>query len=239
MSFQPKVQAKARPKVKSNAAVKPAPKRKAEVEPSFGEDDEAPLGASVGSGSSHKLRRVDRRDTEAQVDRVIQSRLAPQFPIEAINGVVNAKGEHVRTFIARHIRENRGSQRYLTSKFWTEFFAEFDLQVCMLNCMPQPCLEEEVDEQIVSALKVAHSDNPSKRSVEPIERLLETMRKPNYTEFYGLVAASQEAPTMTRHSSLRMKVAILGCISRPSSSDQTRATLPWQDRSLALQAAHT
>ena len=176
MSFQPKVRAKARPKVKSNAAVKPAPKRKAEVEPSFGEDDEAPLGASVGSGSSQKLRRVDRRDTEAQVDRVIQSRLAPQFPIEAINGVVNAKGEHVRTFIARHIRENRGSQRYLTSKFSTEYFAEFDLQVCMLNCMPQPCLEEEVDEQIVFALMLTATtprrgpSNPSSGCLRPCGR---------------------------------------------------------------------
>ena len=219
MSSKPKVQAKARPKVKSNAEVKPASKRKAEVEvqSSFGDDEEVPLASSVGSASSQKLRRVDRRDTEAQVDRVIQSRLAPQFPIEAINGVVNARGEHVRTFIARHIRENRGSQRYLTSKFWTEFFTEFDLHVCMLNSMPQPGVEEDVDEQIVSALKVAHSDNPSKRSVEPVERLLETMRKPNYTEFYGLVAASPEARTMARHSSLRMNVAILVCIARPLS----------------------
>ncbi len=62
----------------------------------------------------------------------------------------------------------------------------------------------------MKVLSVAHSDNPAQKSVEPIERLLETMRVPHYTEFVGMIIASQEAPTKQRQISMPMKVASMG-----------------------------
>ncbi len=96
---------------------------------------------------SPKLARVDRRDVEQQVERVIQTRLVSQFSVESSNGVVNSKGEHVRAYIARHIRGNMGWDTYLNSKLWTAFYREFDLQAQGLAGLPAPTGEEEVDEQ--------------------------------------------------------------------------------------------
>lgn len=170
---------------------------------------------SVSPDRPLKSRRIERRDTEDQVDRLVSVRLKP-YRIETINGVVNSEGEHIRPYLARHIRVARsaGSGKYLSSKFWTQFFKEFDLKSHGIGQLPPPPQDEEINELILKALKVAHSDNPAQRSVEPIERLLETIPKPNYTEFFGLIAASQEAPTMSRATALRMTIAILGLVAR-------------------------
>lgn len=205
-------QPKAKPAPSNSAAKRPASPPPPAQEPDAPalDGDEVTAPAAMA-----KNRRLERRDTESQVERVVQGRLGKQFTIEAINGVVNDKGEHVREYIARHIRENRSSAKYLSSRFWTTFFSEFDLQVKVLGDLPEPPdPDEAVDDRWLKALKIAHNDNPSKRTVEPIERLLETMQKPNYTELYGLILSSQEAPTMCRASSVRMRVAILGCIAR-------------------------
>ncbi len=80
--------------------------------------------------------------------------------------------------------------------------------------LPAPTEEEEVDEQLAKCIKVAHSDNPAQRSVEPIERLMETINAPSYTEYVGLILASQEAPTMAGRASLRMRIAVPGFTAR-------------------------
>ncbi len=160
-----------------------------------------------------KACRQDRRDVDAQVDRLIERRLAEQFPLAVINGVVNSQGEHIRPYIARHIQHNRS--KYLSSLFWTQFFKEFDMKFADLSDLPDPSpADEEPDPQLVDAIKMAHHDNPAQRTVEPIERLCETMKRPSYTEFFGMLTASQEAPAVTKTASLRMKVAILGCVAR-------------------------
>lgn len=188
-------------------------KRKSPSPPPVSEQG-ATGSAASSSGATPKARRVHRRDTDAQVERVIATRLVPDYPIEAVNGVVNKRGEHVRKYIANHIRENRCSQRYLTLRFWTQF-SEFDLKAKTIGSMPDPLAQgEDIAEPLVKALNIAHSENPSRRSVEPIERYLEVMAAPNYSEFYGLVHVAQEAPTMSRQASVRMRAAILGCIVR-------------------------
>lgn len=103
----------------------------------------------------------------------------------------------------------------MTSRFWTQFFSEFDLKAKTIGGMPDPLAQGgDIADQLVKALNIAHSENPFRRSVEPIERYLEVMAAPNYSEFYGLAHAAQEAPAMSRQASTRMRVAILGCIAR-------------------------
>ncbi len=129
---------------KSRAAKAPAPTKQAEPLQLVPEEDAA-VEEKSGSSSlvfgsaegSAKRRRLNRRDTAEQVERVVQRRLLPQFRLEAINGVVNEAGEHIRPYIARHIRESRGGGRkQLTSKFWSEFFKAFDLHGKRSDALP-------------------------------------------------------------------------------------------------------
>ena len=116
-------------------------------------------------------------------------------------------------------------KKYLASKFWTQFFQDFDLTVEPLDRVPKP-VGEAVDSQLVLAFKVAHHDNPAQRSAEPFERLVETLREPNFTEFFGMLKASVEGPTMSKTMSVKLRVAILTYVARPCSPvPQTACTL--------------
>jgi hypothetical protein len=215
MPPRPTAKKAAKAKAKGKAGPKATAKAAARIDQVA---DEAPVKRSAdvpAEGQPSKSRRVERRDTDAQVDRVIQTRLAPRYRMEAINGVVNKDGEHIRPYIANHIRTNRGGTKYLTSKFWTEFFRDFDLQSDALADVPElDCESDTVSDATLKAMSTAHNDNPAQRNVEPLERVLENAGKPSYTEFYGLVHCSKEAPTMTRQSSTRLRIAILGMVAR-------------------------
>jgi hypothetical protein len=172
------------------------------------------VGAEVlETEAAQKRRRLERRDTEDKIERAIASRLG-NFSVEVVNGTVNSKGEHVREYLANAIRANRGCGKHLSVKFWTGFFQSFNFIVEDNVGLPAPVNEEDIDSALVRALASAHHANPANRSVEPFERLMETMQEPNYTEFFGMVQASFESPSMNKASSLRMKTSILRLVAR-------------------------
>jgi hypothetical protein len=209
----PKLKTRPARKARASSAPQPSPH---DSQPDIPHDSQSSKNWADGGSelSGPKRRRVERRDTEDQVERVIATRLLPQFRLEDVNGIVSAAGEHIRPYLARHIHDNKSGAKYLTSRFWTQFFKVFDLKVQGLSGVPEPQTEEEVSDALTRAMQTAHHDNPAQRSVEPLERLLETMLKPNYLEFFGLVQCAQEAPTMSRPSSLRLKMAILSLVAR-------------------------
>ena len=118
-------------KAKGKAKAKPSPPRKAK--PSLPpEQPPAVSPAAAASAASEeppakKGRRLDRRDTAAQVERLICQRPSTQLSLPAINGTVHARGEAVRGYLAKAIRDRRNSSRHLSSRFWAEFHAEFSL----------------------------------------------------------------------------------------------------------------
>ena len=206
-SSKPEVKKSSKAKAKGQAKQQSKQKTKAKQEVTSSSDE-----ASQQEGTS---RRLDRRDTDEQARRAVKHKLLGEYSLEAINGCVNAKGEHVKAYIARHVRANKKQKKYLSSRFWVKFFKEFDLVGHSRLELPEPEEGEEIEEAMFRpALEAAHSGNPAARTVEPMERLLAVMRHPSYTMYFGLIMASQESPTMSRQKSLRFKVALLGRVAR-------------------------
>ena len=116
----------------------PASKR-AKAEPS----SSAKSGGETPSKVDER-RRLDRRDTDERVDRIIARKLAGRFPHELIEGATAADGITVRETIAAEVRLRRGSNEYLRQEFWVQFFAKFKFHEGVSGFLPEPSSKAEV-----------------------------------------------------------------------------------------------
>ena len=185
---------------------------------SAGASSSLPTPAQVESSqavASANKRRLARRDTDEQVERIISDRLLSKYPADVVHGSVSKGGETVQQYLSKAVRDNKGSQKKLSSKFWVEFFKDFDMQVNPIKNLPEPTsLTETVDPALVAAMKIAHHENPAVRSSDPFERHLEICAAPNYKEYYGMLSCSVESRAVTKATSAKMTKAIAALIRR-------------------------
>ena len=150
-------------------------------------------------------RRLDRRQTNEQVERIVDRKLAPIFPALVIANATTQHGEGVHDYIGRHLVSTRNSNQYLSTRFWTQFYREFDLRENCLDNLPGP-EDENVRDEIKHILT---ADTPTQRFVEPLERFLESCTGLSYTEFFGLLQFTNESPSLSLGLSIRARIAIL------------------------------
>lgn len=176
------------------------------------------LPDSDGPPTPNVRRRLERRDTDAAVDRVIESRLLKKFDLSVIEGARNSKGESIRQALGEQLRANRSTRKNLSSQFWTKLIADFRLNASVVDKLdePEPSDFELVSPQLVEKMSVARSDNPAARSSEPLERYLEDCPELRYVELYGILHVCVECPLVVRSASVRMLVAVLKYIARIS-----------------------
>lgn len=160
-------------------------------------------------------RRLNRRDTEEAVERVIAEKLAGKFSEEAINGATNASGQTVREFISENVRELRGGKKHLSTSFWSGFFQQFALRRSECDLLPVPTAADEVvRDEVFQNLRQCHDPNPAMRSVEPLVAYLRSCPRLSHMELYGLINGCQECPTIVRSQYWKLMMAILGYIAR-------------------------
>jgi hypothetical protein len=72
---------------------------------------------SIGNDASVR-RRLERRDTDEQIERVMAGKLAAVRP-EILEGAVDEDGIKLRDFWGEQIRENRKMKHKVSTQFWT------------------------------------------------------------------------------------------------------------------------
>ena len=96
--------------------------------------------ASTPTSDSKNLKQLERRDTDDQVDRVIEQKLS-SVPAHVIVGAVAKDGvTRVRDFIAAEIRTLRGTTKRLSTRFWSSFNDHFDSNVNASDILEEPPL---------------------------------------------------------------------------------------------------
>jgi hypothetical protein len=172
-----------------------------------------------------KRRRLSRRDSDEQVNRVIEEKLTPNYREELIEAALTKKGMKIRPYIKTALVgltvSVRGNKARLSTKFWTQFYADFPtLSLGISAYLPDPPADlEEVRDELQAALATAYDPNPSSRTPVHVERVLENLTKDlNETELFGLVQAVEESPTISRPHSEKMKMAIMLYLARTSFS---------------------
>ena len=83
-------------------------------------------------------RRLDRRDAEDQIDRIVQRKLLAYFPKKIISGTVSADGSTPRGMIADEIRRTRTKGEHLKQEFWARFYVKHPLHRGVLALLPMP-----------------------------------------------------------------------------------------------------
>jgi hypothetical protein len=181
--------------------------------------DEELLGQQIvedanDESSGRGRKKLRRRDTDGAVERVIEVRLQGRFSEEAINGTTNKVGLSVREYISAGLRENRLSQSYLNTAFWTSFFQEFQLHSRVCDELPDPDGSERPRNELLGKLAHCHDKNPATRTCEPLCNYLNFCSKLNYCELYGLIIGCQETPIVTKSMYRKVMLALLQCIAR-------------------------
>lgn len=103
--------------------------------------------ASSSSAAKPERRRLDRRDTEERVDRVIERKLS-RFPRELVEASVAADGSTVRETIAAEIRARKSSNEYLRQEFWTMFHSKYKFHEGVGNLLPEPKSKADVSAEV-------------------------------------------------------------------------------------------
>ena len=186
--------------------------------------EDALVPAVSATGSVDKRRRLGRRDSDEQVGRLVKDKLENQFRSEVIEGALSKDGKHlVRPYIKAALKmicnekDSSGKKQNLGTKFWTQFYEDFpSLILGVVAFLPDPPFPPQgVREEIAAALEKAHDPNPSHRSSEQLERVLETLEVDlNETELFGLIQGSEESPVIRRSQALKMQVALMQYFAR-------------------------
>ena len=176
--------------------------------------EEAGLGQDVNRELACKRRRrLCRSDTDVAVEEKIESRLKGYNRMSIDTAVGNTTGQSVAAYLADKTRANRSTKSRANSKFWTDFFEEFDLYGDVFTDMAtqdEAAGEgNDICDAILEGIRMAHHKNPAYRSVETFSSELEYIEDASLAELKFMVEASRQSPIVVRKHSLKMFACIL------------------------------
>lgn len=173
---------------KDSAANRPS--KKGKVDKTFVSAEKAPIRAD-------SRRRLDRRATDEQVERILAKKLYPKFPRELIEGSVAEDGSTPRSMISEEVRMCRNSQEYLKQEFWVKFFAKFPFHKGIVGMIPEPKGRGEIRPEVLEAIAPMHDKNPAKRHAGNLISFLATTSPLTERELFGIIMTSQPSETVT------------------------------------------
>ena len=151
-----------------------------------------------------------RRDEVDQAQRAIDRKLCGYDQI-VVNTVVGKTSRmSVSDYIIQEFRQRKYSKNRLATRFWTEFFREYDLGAQLFSKLPDADEDYDVDDMLVVALEIANESNPIKRSEQQFLRYVEYLQKPaELPEITGMIKNSLPNEFITQKMSRKMFLAIL------------------------------
>ena len=205
-----KASSKPAAKAKGKAIAK---KPEGDATPKKGGKDTSTLPSMADTPAS-KRRRLERRHTEEQVNRVMKARFYDQgYEQDYVEALRNDKGETIREKLLEQIHDNRGTKTHISTAFWRQIFEEFPLKVGMFAKLPFPVGDLSKDAE--DAVLIAQAENPALRSIDPWERYLERAPKDiSEDEFLNLLHGAAEGPIVSRSQSHKMLISLLQFIGK-------------------------
>ena len=151
-----------------------------------------------------------RRDEVDQGKRAIERKLVGYDQV-VVNTIVGKTLKlPVLDYIIREFRARKYSKSRLATRFWTEFFREYDLGAVLFSTLPECDEDCDADETLVAALEIANEGNPTKRSEQQFLRYVEYLQQPaELAALTGMIRNSLPNEFITQKMSRKMLMAIL------------------------------
>ena len=165
------------------------------------------VDADVFAGGGKK-RRLDRRDTDGQAERVIADKFKGYDPI-VISNRRNAHGETLAEVVAAEIKRKRPSGEYFKLKFWAKQHAEFQLDLGLFKDMPGIKGDSEPNDGLVEALAQSQEKSNGLRSIDRLESVLAHCPPLTHDDIVILISESKQTPIVTHDQSRAMYMLVL------------------------------
>jgi len=208
--------AKAKANVGGNKKAKAAStQKKTKAKNAGGKQTSTPAAVSGADSDLNMKRRLDRRDTDDQADRAMETKFYEKgYSKTVVESLRNKGGDSIQDVVAEEIRRTRGKKKYLTTTFWRRVWEEFDLKMGMFGKLPQQP-EYLCSQELEDSLIPAYDDNMATRSITPFLRYLDIASPPLcQEELVAMLHSCTEGPTVTRKQSEKMLLSVLGYIGK-------------------------
>lgn len=190
-------------------------------EPTEDGDGGASSSAATPRGAGAGVRRLQRRSTEDQVDRAIETTFLKKVPKEVLEGRRNEKGQSIREVLEQELRNKRKNGGRLSSRFKAGLHTDFQLNQSAAELLPEadpPVEQEDMDKELLDRLGLIHHENPATRKTEPFLQYISVCGELTYAELVLTLRAIQEGPLVTRKSATKLAMAVLCYIARTPSA---------------------
>ena len=105
-------------------------------------------------------------------------------------------------------------EKHLSAQFWAAFIARHRLVGTVGQSLPVPKGEESVSKELDASIRLCHHPNPAQKTTARLQRFLQYAPQLNETEFFGLLKASFQSPSLSRQMSVQMLEAGLAFCAR-------------------------
>ena len=156
-------------------------------------------------------RRLDRRDSDERVDRVLDRRLTLQERAHAETLVLDnlTIRDHIKT-----VYKSKGKRARFSNEDWKTIYTNFGLATSTASLLPQPPSDLPIRDELADAIGMLHSDNPATRNSDALVALLRHCSPLNERELFGLLGGTVEGPTLTASCAEKVQGEVLRYISR-------------------------
>jgi hypothetical protein len=144
------------------------------------------VGKSEQEQAASKRRQLERRSSDAQIDRSIEEHFAHLTPYQKVTMQVDDKTlrEHIHA-----ARVNMRSGQRLGPSFWRDLAIKFIALTDPVASLEPSNHDLPISERLCAAVDALHHRNPAARSTEPMVAWLRHVQEVNELEFLGVLNA--------------------------------------------------
>ena len=158
-------------------------------------------------------RRLFRRSSYEVAERAMTLKLG-MFDKRQVEENRDEDGTRIIAAVKNMQKEVKAVGRHIPLSFWSNLISRHKLVGSIHDSLEAPTDQEPVSPKLDAAVKAAHNPNPAVRSAAPLMRILAYKEDCFRTEFYGLVKACFESPSMSKPMSKLLLTGLLAWIGR-------------------------
>ena len=155
-----------------------------------------------------------RREEEEKYERILARKL-PFLTDTMLSTMVGKDGVTTpKQFILKEMRKRALVQGRLSTKFWEDFYKQFDLGTEIIKQLPKPPKNMKVDQVLLECIDASQDDNPVCRDPTNLCLYLSECKRLNQRSLYGVIGAMQVGPKMSSNHASRIQNAVADYMGR-------------------------
>jgi len=183
-----------------------------------------PLCKAASGSSSGKKKIAESESSDEDIKRTLARHNSDEAAQRAMDGHVDyvtdkslltnkrlANGQNSIDFVKARMKKNKSlpNKKRLTPAFWSELEDAFQFGGPKPE-LQEPSDDEEPDEKLFAHILAVHSENPTVKKTQPLERYLEHCEPINRSNMYGLLQLINTCPSLSVFYSSKCQIAVLG-----------------------------